>query len=122
MSTGYFSLIRIRSLSFIKIQKLGITGQLKALISSINSIVNTREHAKARLPFFIYTQFLFVSSFVLISSFVTRQQRSDCDNEFLVQNQARLKVCSIDILYTLDSASLLVKLKPRIFQRLPPFE
>jgi hypothetical protein len=28
----------------------------------------------------------------------------------------------IDILYTLDSASLLVKLKPRIFQRLPPFE
>ena len=27
----------------------------------------------------------------------------------------------IDILYTLDSASLLVKLKPRIFQRLPPF-
>jgi hypothetical protein len=29
---------------------------------------------------------------------------------------------SIDILYTLDSASLLVKLKPRIFQRLPPFE
>jgi hypothetical protein len=31
-------------------------------------------------------------------------------------------VCDIDILYTLDSASLLVKLKPRIFQRLPPFE
>jgi hypothetical protein len=29
---------------------------------------------------------------------------------------------TIDILYTLDSASLLVKLKPRIFQRLPPFE
>jgi hypothetical protein len=29
---------------------------------------------------------------------------------------------SIDILYTLDSASLLVKLKPKIFQRLPPFE
>jgi hypothetical protein len=28
----------------------------------------------------------------------------------------------IDILYTLDSASLLVKLKSRIFQRLPPFE
>ena len=28
----------------------------------------------------------------------------------------------IDILYTLDCASLLVKLKPRIFQRLPPFE
>jgi hypothetical protein len=28
----------------------------------------------------------------------------------------------IDILYTLDSASPLVKLKPRIFQRLPPFE
>ena len=26
------------------------------------------------------------------------------------------------ILYTLDSASLLVKLKPRIFQRLPPFQ
>jgi hypothetical protein len=34
----------------------------------------------------------------------------------------RLKVQTIDILYTLDSASLLVKLKPRIFQRLPPFE
>jgi hypothetical protein len=31
-------------------------------------------------------------------------------------------VNSIDILYKLDSASLLVKLKPRIFQRLPPFE
>ena len=31
-------------------------------------------------------------------------------------------VLIIDILYTLDSASLLVKLKPRIFQRLPPFE
>ena len=31
-------------------------------------------------------------------------------------------VMTIDILYTLDSASLLVKLKPRIFQRLPPFE
>jgi hypothetical protein len=31
-------------------------------------------------------------------------------------------VSLIDILYTLDSASLLVKLKPRIFQRLPPFE
>jgi hypothetical protein len=29
---------------------------------------------------------------------------------------------TIDILYTLDSASLLVKLKPRIFQRLPPLE
>jgi hypothetical protein len=29
---------------------------------------------------------------------------------------------NIDILYTLDSASLLVKLKPRIFQRLLPFE
>jgi hypothetical protein len=29
---------------------------------------------------------------------------------------------TIDILYTLDSASLLVKLKPRIFQWLPPFE
>ena len=28
----------------------------------------------------------------------------------------------IDILYTLDSISLLVKLKPGIFQRLPPFE
>ena len=28
----------------------------------------------------------------------------------------------IDILYTLDSASLLVKLKRRLFQRLPPFE
>jgi hypothetical protein len=28
---------------------------------------------------------------------------------------------TIDILYTLDSASLLVKLKPRVFQRLPPF-
>jgi hypothetical protein len=33
-----------------------------------------------------------------------------------------LKVQTIDILYKLDSASLLVKLKPRIFQRLPPFE
>jgi hypothetical protein len=32
------------------------------------------------------------------------------------------KVRIIDILYTLDSASLLVKLKARIFQRLPPFE
>jgi hypothetical protein len=31
-------------------------------------------------------------------------------------------VRSIDILYILDSASLLVKLKPRIFQRLHPFE
>jgi hypothetical protein len=31
-------------------------------------------------------------------------------------------VLPVDILYTLDSASLLVKLKPRIFQRLPPFE
>ncbi len=29
---------------------------------------------------------------------------------------------TIDILSTLDSASLIVKLKPRIFQRLPPFE
>jgi hypothetical protein len=29
---------------------------------------------------------------------------------------------NLDILYKLDSASLLVKLKPRIFQRLPPFE
>jgi hypothetical protein len=35
-----------------------------------------------------------------------------------------VKLCdlAIDILYKLDSASLLVKLKPRIFQRLPPFE
>jgi hypothetical protein len=32
------------------------------------------------------------------------------------------RAAGIDILYTLDSASLLVKLKPRIFQRLPPFE
>jgi hypothetical protein len=32
------------------------------------------------------------------------------------------RAADIDILYTLDSASLLVKLKPRIFQRLPPFE
>ena len=31
-------------------------------------------------------------------------------------------VLIIDILYTLDSASLLGKLKPRIFQRLPSFE
>jgi hypothetical protein len=31
-------------------------------------------------------------------------------------------ILSIDILCTLDSASLVVKLKPRIFQRLPPFE
>jgi hypothetical protein len=29
---------------------------------------------------------------------------------------------AIDILNTLDSASLLVELKPRIFQRFPPFE
>ena len=29
---------------------------------------------------------------------------------------------TIDILYKLDSSSLLVKLKPGIFQRLPPFE
>ena len=36
------------------------------------------------------------------------------------QMQDRLN--TIDILYTLDSTSLLVKLKPRIFQRLPPFE
>jgi hypothetical protein len=35
---------------------------------------------------------------------------------------ATICVDIIDILYTLDSASLLVKLKPRIFQRLPPFE
>jgi hypothetical protein len=33
-----------------------------------------------------------------------------------------LELHPIDILYKLDSASLLVKLKPRIFQRLPPFE
>jgi hypothetical protein len=33
-----------------------------------------------------------------------------------------LDVKFIDISYTLDSTSLLVKLKPRIFQRLPPFE
>jgi hypothetical protein len=33
-----------------------------------------------------------------------------------------LDLITIDILYRLDSASLLVKLKPRIFQRLPPFE
>ena len=32
------------------------------------------------------------------------------------------QVGSIDILYTLDSESLLIKLKPRIFQRLPSFE
>jgi dTDP-D-glucose 4,6-dehydratase len=32
------------------------------------------------------------------------------------------QVLAINILYTLDSPSLLVKLKPRIFQRLPPFE
>jgi hypothetical protein len=32
------------------------------------------------------------------------------------------RVKTIDILHKLDSASLLVKLKPRIFQRLPPFE
>jgi hypothetical protein len=33
-----------------------------------------------------------------------------------------LRMSFIDILYTLDIAHLLVKLKPRIFQRLPPFE
>jgi hypothetical protein len=33
--------------------------------------------------------------------------------------QRNHKACIIDILYRLDSASLLVKLKPRIFQRLP---
>jgi hypothetical protein len=37
-------------------------------------------------------------------------------------NACPLWIYTIDILYTLDSASLLVKLKPRIFQRLPPFE
>jgi hypothetical protein len=51
--------------------------------------------------------------------------------EYTMERSARVSVfpgClhgyvyTIDILYTLDSASLLVKLKPRIFQRLPPFE
>jgi hypothetical protein len=37
-------------------------------------------------------------------------------------NQSSNSVDIIDILYTLDSASLLGKLKPRIFQRLTPFE
>ena len=35
---------------------------------------------------------------------------------------AGVHATTIYILYTLGSASLLVKLKPRIFQRLPPFE
>ena len=41
-------------------------------------------------------------------------------NTYNLCNAKRVGV--IDILYTLDSASLLVRLKPRIFQRLPPFE
>jgi hypothetical protein len=38
------------------------------------------------------------------------------------RRHARELVDIMNILYTLDSASLLVELKPRIFQRLPPFE
>jgi hypothetical protein len=44
--------------------------------------------------------------------------RQHFDDELRLRKNHR----TIDILYTLDSASLLVKLKPRIFQRLPPFE
>ena len=50
----------------------------------------------------------------------THDFRQSVDGLFLHESVARIE--PIDILYTLDSASLLVKLKPRIFQRLPPFE
>ena len=43
-------------------------------------------------------------------------------NTYIYENIFQQLVMLIDILYTLDSASLLVKLKPRIFQRSPPFE
>jgi hypothetical protein len=42
------------------------------------------------------------------------------DSEDVTRRAVRL-VTAIDSLYTLDSASLLLNLKPRIFQRLPPF-
>jgi hypothetical protein len=44
------------------------------------------------------------------------------DGNYRVEIYIHLLDLTIDILYRLDSASLLVKLKPRIFQRLPPFE
>jgi hypothetical protein len=49
-------------------------------------------------------------------------KRGYCGEYHNYYKRCTLYVYIIDILYTLDSASLLVKLKPRIFQRLPPFE
>jgi hypothetical protein len=42
------------------------------------------------------------------------------ENLTFMSTQAYKWGVSIDILFPLDSASLLVNLKPRIFQRLPP--
>jgi hypothetical protein len=42
--------------------------------------------------------------------------------QFHEERERKSLVVIIDILYTLDSVSVLVKLKPRIFPRLPPFE
>ena len=42
--------------------------------------------------------------------------------DLILRSRVRELQSAIDILYILDSASLVVKLKPRIFQRLPPFE
>jgi hypothetical protein len=44
------------------------------------------------------------------------------ENFDVSSEKSRRSARTIDILYKLDSASLLVKLKPRIFQRLPLFE
>jgi hypothetical protein len=41
--------------------------------------------------------------------------------DLIVESNSKQPIRMPDILYRLDSASLLVKLKPRIFQRLPPF-
>jgi hypothetical protein len=68
----------------------------------------------------------------LIPKPTARKPRARVLNQFgclciLVPSASRPRASSlspgtIDILNTLDSASLLVKLKPRIFQRFPPFE
>ena len=59
------------------------------------------------------------SSFV---KFSTAQFRCKIASRNLSKLDVYTWVAHIDILYTLDSASLLVKLKPRLFRRLPPFE
>jgi hypothetical protein len=91
-------------------------------------MINTNNHISYFLPTFICSknlvpiqpiQLRLSKNLVPIQLIQTIQLRLSSENHKLII--AYCHAC-IDILYTLDSASLLVKLKPRIFQRFPPFE